>query len=43
VQGIRPATWWEKDRAVKSTRIAIMLWAVPLAPLVGMILLWRKG
>ena len=43
VQGIRPATWWEKDRAVKATRIAIGLWAALLAGLVGMILLLRKG
>lgn len=25
VQGIRPASWWEKDRAVKATRIALVL------------------
>jgi uncharacterized hydrophobic protein (TIGR00341 family) len=25
VQGIRPAIWWEKDRAVKATRLAILL------------------
>ncbi len=43
VQGIRPATWWEKDRAVKATRIAIGLWATLLAGLVGVILLARKG
>ncbi len=43
VQGIRPAVWWEKDRAVKATRIAIVLWAALLATLVGMIVLWRKG
>ena len=43
VQGIRPATWWEKDRAVKATRVAIGLWAALLAGLVGMILLLRKG
>jgi uncharacterized hydrophobic protein (TIGR00341 family) len=43
IQGLRPATWWEKDRAVKATRIAIALWAVLLAALVGMILLLRKG
>jgi uncharacterized hydrophobic protein (TIGR00341 family) len=42
VQGIRPATWWEKDRAVKATRIAIVLWSVLLTALVGMILLLRK-
>ena len=43
VQGIRPASWWEKDRAVKATRIAIGLWVVLLAGLVAMILLLRKG
>jgi len=39
VQGIRPATWWKKDRAVKATRIAIGLWVTLLAGLGGMILL----
>jgi uncharacterized hydrophobic protein (TIGR00341 family) len=43
VQGIRPATWWEKDRAVKATRIAIVLWVALLAALTGVILLLRKG
>jgi uncharacterized hydrophobic protein (TIGR00341 family) len=43
VQGIRPATWWEKDRAVKASRIAIVLWAALLAGLIGMILLLRNG
>jgi len=42
-QGIRPATWWEKDRAVKATRIALVLWAVLLTALVGLILLLRKA
>jgi uncharacterized hydrophobic protein (TIGR00341 family) len=42
-QGIRPATWWEKDRASKATRIAIGLWVILLAGLGGMILLLRKG
>ena len=42
-QGIRPAIWWEKDRAAKATRVAIGLWAALLAALVGMILLLRKG
>lgn len=41
IQGIRPTTWWEKDRAVKSTRIAIVLWTFLLAALAGMIL-WLK-
>jgi uncharacterized hydrophobic protein (TIGR00341 family) len=43
VQGIRPATWWEKDRAVKATRVAIGLWVLLLAALVGMVLLLRRG
>jgi hypothetical protein len=43
VQGIRPAIWWEKDRAAKATRIAIGLWAALLVALGGMILLLRKG
>jgi uncharacterized hydrophobic protein (TIGR00341 family) len=41
VQGIRPASWWEKDRAVKATRIAIVLWVALLAALIGLILLLR--
>lgn len=43
VQSIRPATWWEKDRAKKSTRIAIGLWVALLAALVGLIVLLRNG
>jgi uncharacterized hydrophobic protein (TIGR00341 family) len=43
VQGIKPTSWWEKDRAVKATRIAVALSVVLLAVLVGMILLIRKG
>jgi uncharacterized hydrophobic protein (TIGR00341 family) len=43
LQGIRPATWWEKERASRATRIAIGLWGVPLAALGAMILLLRKG
>lgn len=38
-QGIRPTTWWEKDRAAKATRIAIGLWTALLALLVGLIAL----
>ncbi len=43
VQGIRPAIWWEKDRAVKAARLAILLWVALLAALGGMILLLRRG
>lgn len=43
VQGIRPAIWWEKDRAVKAARIAIGLWGALLAALAALTLLLRKG
>ena len=43
VQGIHPASWWDKDRAVKATRAAVGLWVTLLAGLVGMILLLRKA
>lgn len=43
VQGIRPATWWEKDRAVKASRIALVLWAALLAALIGLVMLLRKS
>ncbi len=43
LQGIKPTSWWEKDRAAKATRIAIALSVVLLAMLVGMILLVRNG
>lgn len=41
VQGIKPAIWWEKDRAVKSTRIAMALSVTLLAVLVGIIMVVR--
>ncbi len=43
LQGIKPTSWWEKDRAVKATRIAIALSVVLLAVLVSLILLVHKG
>ena len=42
LQGIKPTSWWEKDRAVKATRIAIALSVALLAVLVGLILLVHK-
>lgn len=39
MQGLKPANWWEKDRAAKATRIAIALWVLSLALLAGLILL----
>jgi uncharacterized hydrophobic protein (TIGR00341 family) len=43
LQGIKPTSWWEKDQAVKATRIAIALSVVLLAVLVAIILLVHKG
>jgi len=43
VQGILPATWWEKGRAKKATFIAIGLWVFLLTVLIGLILLIRRG
>lgn len=43
VQGIKPTSWWEKNQAVKATRIAIALSVALLALLVGMILLVRNS
>ena len=43
VQGIKPTSWWEKNRAVKATRIAIALSVTLLAALVGIILLLRQA
>lgn len=42
-QGIRPATWWEKNQAAKATCIAIGLWAVLLVGLGGVILLLQRS
>jgi uncharacterized hydrophobic protein (TIGR00341 family) len=42
-QGIRPLTWWEADRAKKSTRIAIFLWTALLAVLAVLIFFSQKG
>ena len=39
VQGVRPRTWWEADRAKRATRIAITLWVLLLAILIALILL----
>jgi uncharacterized hydrophobic protein (TIGR00341 family) len=42
VQDIRPATWWEKERAARAARIAIALWVGLLAALGVIILLLRE-
>lgn len=43
VQGIFPTTWWEKSRAKKAVPIALGLWIVLLATLIGLILLLQKS
>lgn len=43
VQGIHPATWWEKDQAEKATHTAIKLWVTMLTVLIGLILLFQKS
>lgn len=43
LQGIRPLTWWEADRAKRATLTAIILWSVLLVVLVVLILLSRRG
>jgi hypothetical protein len=42
VQGIRPAAWWEKHCAAKTTRIVIGLRVASLTALVGLILPLQK-
>ncbi len=39
IQGVRPRSWWEADKAKKYTRIAIVVWSGMLALLVVLILL----
>ncbi len=43
LQGIRPLTWWEADKAKKATKTAILLWSILLAALAVLILLSRQS
>lgn len=43
LQGIRPVTWWEADRARKATRVAIALWSILLAALAVLIALSQRN
>ncbi len=38
-QGVRPLTWWESDRAKKSSRIAVSIWLILLAILIAVIVI----
>jgi uncharacterized hydrophobic protein (TIGR00341 family) len=42
IQGIRPVTWWEADRAKRATRIALVMWVLLLSALIAVILVSRK-
>ena len=41
MQGLRPRTWWEVERAKKATRIAVTVWTLLLVVLTGLILVSR--
>lgn len=41
LRGISPRSWWEADRARKSTRKALITWTVTLCLLTAIILLWQ--
>lgn len=43
VQGIRPATWWEAKAAKRSAVIALVVWFIVLAALIGAIILLEAG
>lgn len=38
-QGVRPTSWWEAERARRSTRLALAVWTLLLLALVALILL----
>lgn len=42
LQGVRPRSWWEVERARTRARIAIGVWAVVLAVIVLLILRWAE-
>lgn len=40
VQGIRPRNWWEEEKAARYVRTAVTIWALLLAVLIAVILVW---
>lgn len=42
IQGIRPRTWWEEDRAKKASRSAMTLWILLLFALLALMLVVRS-
>lgn len=43
LQKVRPRTWWEVERAMRATVIAVTTWVLMLFLLVGLIVLRRLG
>ena len=43
LQGVRPRTWWEAEKAKKATRYAIAIWLVLLIIFAVLIWFWGKG
>jgi uncharacterized membrane protein len=42
LQGIRPRTWWETEKAKRATRIALVFWVVLLGVFVAIVFVLRK-
>jgi uncharacterized hydrophobic protein (TIGR00341 family) len=42
LQGVRPLTWWETDRARRSSRIALSIWVTLLVGLAVLIVIGRQ-
>ncbi len=42
-QGVHPRRWWEADQARRATRRALFAWAVLLAILVALVLIWPSA
>ena len=40
--GIKPSRWWEKEKAIKKTRIALMAWTLALAILIVTIIIIKQ-
>jgi uncharacterized hydrophobic protein (TIGR00341 family) len=43
LQKIRPRTWWEAERARRATQLAVTIWIILLALLLGLMLLSHAG
>lgn len=42
-QGLRPRTWWESERAISATRLAVVTWSTLLVVLLGLIYLATRS